>query len=129
MGAGTITEIGAPLLNALKMHPPKQNVTILAGGASPEHAISLESAQFVMQEIDRDQYNTELIIIDRKGNFDGSEVYPNNLTNWDFDRAKAPGSDLLKSAPYYNMEHFSKVESRELSLRSKTNFSSCLGIN
>lgn len=74
MGAGTITEIGGALLHALKRDALKQNVTILAGGASPEHAISLESARFVMEGIDREQYNPELIIIDRQGNFDGSEV-------------------------------------------------------
>jgi len=51
-----------------------------------------------------------------------------SLENADLDLAKAPGFELHKSPPYYNMDEISEVESREVSLRSKSAFSSDLSI-
>jgi len=55
-------------------------------------------------------------------------LYPNKLKNWDLDEAKASGFKRSKERPYYNMASLSIVESRELSLSSKTDSSDCLGI-
>ena len=57
-----------------------------------------------------------------------ASVYPSNLKSWDFGCAKAPGFDLPKSTPYYNIGSISEVESRELSRGPNPNFSGCLGI-
>ena len=45
----------------------KLNVAILFGGRSPEHKISLLSAQNVLKSIDREKYNPVLIGIDKTG--------------------------------------------------------------
>ena len=45
----------------------KLNVAILFGGRSPEHKISLLSAQNVFKSIDREKYNPVLIGIDKTG--------------------------------------------------------------
>lgn len=57
-----------------------------------------------------------------------THLYPNNLENWILDRAKASGLNDRKQAHIGNMGLFPIVQPRELSLRSKTNFPSCLGI-
>ncbi len=56
-------------------------------------------------------------------------LYPNDLKNRNLGLAKASGFDLPESTPYYNMGSIPEVESRELSLKPKTDFSSCLGID
>lgn len=45
----------------------KKNVAILFGGRSPEHRISLLSAQNIINSIDRSKYNPILIGIDKSG--------------------------------------------------------------
>jgi D-alanine-D-alanine ligase len=46
----------------------KINVTILCGGQSAEHKISLLSAKNIIESIDKDKYNPILIGIDKSGN-------------------------------------------------------------
>lgn len=55
-------------------------------------------------------------------------LYPNNLKNWNLDSAKAPGSTARKSVNITNIDRFTSGQSRELSHESKSNSSSCLGI-
>ncbi|MBP9841304.1 MAG: hypothetical protein KBC64_02630 [Simkaniaceae bacterium] len=55
-------------------------------------------------------------------------LYPNNLENRDFDLAKAPGIDDRKSPNINNIGELTIGDPRELSLKSKTDFPSCLSI-
>jgi D-alanine-D-alanine ligase len=62
----------------------KINVAILYGGRSPEHKISLVSAQNVYKSIDKEKYNPILIAIDKSGqwhyhNERMSLVHPDNI--------------------------------------------------
>ena len=45
----------------------KMNVCVLFGGVSPEHAISLRSAQFVLNNLDPEKYNVFPVGITREG--------------------------------------------------------------
>jgi len=55
------------------------------------------------------------------------DVNPNKLKNWDLDEAKASKFKQSKERSY-NMAPLSIVQSRELSLSSKTDSSACLGL-
>ena len=76
---------------------------------------------------------TSLYAVQKEDNYftkvNYGNLYPNNLKNCNLGSAKAQGFDLPKSTQYYNMGSISEVESRELWLEPKTNFSGCLGIN
>ena len=45
----------------------KKNVCVLFGGVSPEHAISLRSAQFVLNNLDTEKYDVFPVGITREG--------------------------------------------------------------
>ena len=54
----------------------KINVCILFGGISPEHEVSLRSAESVLNNIDKDSYNLFPVGITREGEwilFDGTD--------------------------------------------------------
>ena len=55
-------------------------------------------------------------------------LYPNHLKNRNFGLAKASGFDDCKSIHISNIDPFAIVESRELSLKPKSDFSGGLGI-
>src|SRR3972149_4663876 len=59
---------------------------------------------------------------------ESGSLYPNNLKNWVFGCAKAPGIDDRKSVHISNIDRLTIVDSRELSRGPKPNFSGCLGI-
>ncbi len=45
------------------------NIYILCGGISPEHEISLRSAQSIINNIDRTKYNVKIVYITKEGKF------------------------------------------------------------
>lgn len=46
---------------------PKLNICLIFGGKSGEHEVSLQSAQSVIESLDKDKYNLVLVGIDKKG--------------------------------------------------------------
>lgn len=67
LGAGDITAVSAELLSH---EPQKLKVTLLSGGASPEHEISLRSVQWVQDNLSPDLYEVTAHTIPRSGRFD-----------------------------------------------------------
>ncbi len=68
LGAGDITNIHQALLSHFHLNPPlKWKVGLLFGGCSCEHEISLRSARFVDQCLNRDLYDVHYFGIDKKG--------------------------------------------------------------
>ena len=47
----------------------KLNVCVLFGGISPEHEVSLRSAEFVLSNLDPEKYNVFPVGITRKGDW------------------------------------------------------------
>src|SRR6516162_9008971 len=47
--------------------PPKLRVAVLFGGRSAEHEISLLSARFVVESLDRERFEPILVGIDKSG--------------------------------------------------------------
>ena len=45
----------------------KINLTIIFGGKSAEHEVSILSAKSVVEAIDKDKYNISLVAINKKG--------------------------------------------------------------
>jgi UDP-N-acetylmuramate--alanine ligase len=68
MGAGDITRYSSSLVELLKTQPPRQwRIGLAFGGPSPEHAISLRSARFVINAMAPKLYNIDLFGVTRSG--------------------------------------------------------------
>lgn len=68
MGAGDVTKVAHSLAEALNGSPPRRlRVGVTFGGPSPEHEISLRSAQFVINNLDPKIYDVELFGVSRAG--------------------------------------------------------------
>ena len=105
-------------------------IEALSCGAS--HATFIDQNRSAIQCI---RENLQSLKIENKATvIQGSAVsilkrlYPNNLKSWDFGLAKASGLDDRKRVHISNIEPFTIVQSRELSLKPKPNSSGCLGI-
>ncbi len=57
------------MLYLVKIMPKKPVITVVAGGQSSEHEISLLSARFVFENIDRSRFKPYFLGIDKKGRF------------------------------------------------------------
>ncbi len=71
LGAGDITAVGPQLL---QHEPQKLCVALLAGGASPEHEISLRSVKWVADHLSPDLYDVQSHTVPRNGRFDWSAL-------------------------------------------------------
>ncbi|MCH9704209.1 MAG: UDP-N-acetylmuramate--L-alanine ligase, partial [Chlamydiae bacterium] len=69
LGAGDITSV------EMKCEPKRWKVAVLAGGCSPEHEISLRSAQFVFDSLDEKLYERELIVLPEDGSWSEEALF------------------------------------------------------
>src|SRR5690606_15398084 len=61
----------------------KKNILVLLGGGSTEHDISLVSGKYLMESIDRENYNVFEVVIDKDFNWATKE---GKLAHLDFNR-------------------------------------------
>lgn len=81
MGAGDITYAGGELLNALKTYPIKKwQVGLVCGGRSMEHEISLRSAKFIYESLNRDFYDVSIFGITKAGQWSFYPAFPTSKT-------------------------------------------------
>lgn len=59
----------------------KKKITIIFGGKSTEHEVSLNSASNVYNAIDKAQFNVILLGVDKTGNWCFNKQYPSNKIN------------------------------------------------
>lgn len=70
LGAGDITSMGGQLLNALQNYALKKwRVGLVYGGKSVEHEISLRSARYIFDNLNRELYDVSLFGITRDGSW------------------------------------------------------------
>jgi UDP-N-acetylmuramate--alanine ligase len=67
IGAGDITKVGEPILQAYAAKAPKIKAAILFGGASAEHEVSLMSMRRILTGFDPSIYDTKLFGITKEG--------------------------------------------------------------
>lgn len=74
IGAGDITHAIEPILNLFSERAPKFTVGVLYGGISQEHAVSVMSANTIIEHLDPDIYDVKIFRIDQEGKWQvGSE--------------------------------------------------------
>jgi len=82
MGAGSITHYNRELVDFFaKKGPQKLKVALFFGGRSSEHMISRKSAQFVRESLAPELYETILVAIDQKGNWQMGDLAEELLTS------------------------------------------------
>jgi len=75
MGAGDITQLAGDLVDHLQEEPPRRyQLTLLCGGRSCEHDVSLISASSIADHISEEYYDAAIVAVGRGGDFDFEEV-------------------------------------------------------
>lgn len=67
MGAGSVTQMGPPILEAYRGRNCKLKVGIAFGGVSSEHAVSILSAKGIASSLDSSVYTQELFHVGKDG--------------------------------------------------------------
>lgn len=67
MGAGSVTHMGPPILEKYEEKAPKHIVGVLCGGVSPEHEVSLLSAEGIVQGLDPSLYSVRRFYVPKDG--------------------------------------------------------------
>lgn len=80
-----------------------KNIAVTAGGKSSEYAISLKSAQFIMNTIDRERFNPYLVIIGKEDWFVkiDDQRYPVNKDDFSF----TLNGNRIQFSKVYNIIH------------------------